>query len=66
MYYIKENIDNLKNILTNKIDPRGILYPNGSKKYTESLYEKSIFSALINDYYCQFLENYLKYNKKKR
>lgn len=66
MYYIKENIDNLKNILTNKIDPRGILYPNGSKKYTESLYEKSIFSALINDYYCQFLENYLKYNKKKK
>lgn len=43
MYYIKENIDNLKNILTNKIDPRGILYPNGSKKYTESLYEKVYF-----------------------
>ena len=41
MYYIRENIENLKEILKNKVDPRGILYPNGSKKYTKSLYEKS-------------------------
>ncbi len=66
MYYIRENIENLKEILKNKVDPRGILYPNGSKKYTESLYEKSIFSVLINDYYCKFLENYLKDNKKRK
>lgn len=63
MHYIKENIENLKEILKNEVDPRGILYPNGSKKYTESLYEKSIFSILINEYYCQFLENYLRDNK---
>ncbi|MGL5440729.1 MAG: amino acid adenylation domain-containing protein [Filifactoraceae bacterium] len=66
MHYIKENIENLNEILKNKVDPRGILYPNGSKKYTEALYEKSIFSVLINGYYCKFLENYLKDNKKKK
>lgn len=66
MYYIRENIENLAEILKNKMDPRGVLYPNGSKKYTESLYEKSIFSDLINSYYCQFIENYLKVNKKQK
>lgn len=66
MYYIRENLEKLKEILKNNVDPRGILYPNGSKKYTESLYEKSIFSELINGYYCQFLENYLKNNKKQK
>ena len=66
MHYIRENIENLTEILKNKVDPRGILYPNGSKKYTESLYEKSMFSTLINGYYSQFLENYLKHNKNRK
>ena len=62
-HYIKNNIDNLIGLLQGKIDPVGILYPEGSDIYTKALYETSINSILINEYYCKFLEKYIKEQK---
>lgn len=63
MYYLKENTDNLVDILTGKIDPLGILYPEGSQKYIKALYQENLNTKIINLYICKFINEYLKIQK---
>ena len=59
MSYIKDNAVQLQGILEGNIDPVGVLYPEGSTKYTEALYVTSSVAKIINNYYCHFILEYI-------
>lgn len=58
--YIKDSVSELENILTGEVNPVKVLYPEGSNKYQKALYQDSVYSKLINDYFRMFMELYLK------
>ena len=62
MNYIQENGKQISEILKEKVDPVGILYPEGSNKYTKALYVTSSVAKVINQYYCSFISEYTKRN----
>lgn len=53
--YVKENADRLVEILTDKVDPISILYPDGSNKYTKALYVQNTVTKHINGMICALL-----------
>lgn len=66
MSYIKDNAVQLQGILEGNIDPVGVLYPEGSTKYTEALYVTSSVAKIINNYYCHFILEYIKNNSDRK
>lgn len=62
MNYIGDNGKQISEILLGKVDPVGILYPEGSNKYTSALYVTSATAKVINQYYCSFISEYVKMN----
>lgn len=63
MKYIQDSGKQIAEILKGKADPVEILYPGGSNKYTRALYVGSSAAKVINQYYCQFISEYLIHNK---
>ena len=66
MNYIQDNGKQVSEILRGEIDPVGILYPEGSNKYTKALYITSSIAKVINRYYCQFITEYVKNNLERK
>lgn len=64
--YVKDSTDNLVEILNGKIDPVNILYPEGSDIYTDAMYNTSINSIVINNFYCNFINEYIKNNNHRK
>ena len=62
MNYIQDNGKQISEILREQVDPVGILYPEGSNKYTKALYVTSSVAKVINRYYCSFISEYTKRN----
>lgn len=62
MKYIQDNGKQISEILKGKVDPVGILYPEGLNKYTKALYVTSSVAKVINHYYCSFISEYMKRN----
>ena len=62
MNYIQDNGKQISEILREQVDPVGILYLEGSNKYTKALYVTSSVAKVINRYYCSFISEYTKKN----
>lgn len=62
LQYIKDNTDEFINIISGKVDPISLLYPDGSNKYTNSLYFENVLTKYINKSICEIIKKYEKRN----
>lgn len=53
--YIEENAKNIIPILEGKLDPLGILYPDGSNEYVRALYKDNAITTFLNQCMAEFL-----------
>lgn len=53
--YIRDNAKEFANILSGKVDPVGILYPDGSSRYAEALYIENTVTKYINKSICRIV-----------
>ncbi|PYG90246.1 pyochelin synthetase [Ruminiclostridium sufflavum DSM 19573] len=53
--YIEKNAKNIIPILEGKLDPLGILYPDGSNEYVRALYRDNAITAFLNRCMAEFI-----------